>query len=185
VSNSSRQLRDKLDALVQAALGEANMPDAFFHGEKHWRRVAQNGLRVLDSPGADALVVFLFALFHDSMRENEGIDPDHGIRGRVLGVELIPNHLDVSESQLAAFEEACDHHTDGMVSEDPTVGVCWDSDRLDLWRVSKRPRPEFMSTPAARDEDTIEWAMTNLDIEPPSWSEVTQQTVQAQVAFKP
>jgi uncharacterized protein len=166
---------------VQDALGKATVAAAFhYHGQKHWRRVAQNSFRLLDStPGADALVVFLFALFHDSMRENEGKDPDHGIRGRMLGVKLIPNHLDISASQRAAFGEACDHHTDGNLSEDPTVAVCWDSDRLDLWRVGKQPSPHLMSTRAAREQGTIDWAMANLDVVPQSWSELAQQAARA------
>lgn len=41
--------------------------------------MAAAGLTLLDStPDADPLVVLLFALFHDSMRESDGHDPEHG-----------------------------------------------------------------------------------------------------------
>ena len=57
---------------------------------------------------------------------------------------------------LLAF--ACEEHTNGGVGSDPTVGVCWDADRLNLWRVGIRPNPQFLSTQAARSEERIAWA---------------------------
>jgi uncharacterized protein len=178
--HSFQPLADQLDALVHDALAAANMPDAFYHGQKHWRRVAQNGLRLFDAAReADPLVVFFFALFHDSMRENEGRDPGHGIRGRRLGVELIPQHLDIPDVQLTMFQEACDRHTDGELSDEATIAVCWDSDRLDLWRVGKEPRPQFMSTAIARRKEIIAWARSNCDMSPPSWPELAQVTARA------
>lgn len=57
---------------------------------------------------------------------------------------------------LLAF--ACEEHTNGGISPDPTVGVCWDADRLNLWRVGIRPNPRFRSTEAARSEERIAWA---------------------------
>ena len=38
------------------------------------------------------------------------------------------------------------HHTGGKVSEDPTIGACWDSERLDLGRVGIIPVGTMMST---------------------------------------
>jgi uncharacterized protein len=58
------------------------------HGPDHWKRVEQNGLMLAASSGADAVVVRLFALFHDSKRENEFSDPDHGRRGAAYAREL-------------------------------------------------------------------------------------------------
>jgi uncharacterized protein len=171
---------DRLDGLVEEALERATMPNAYFHGQRHWRRVARIGLWLRDPvTEADPLVLFLFALFHDSMRKNEDKDPGHGIRGRILGEELIPNHLGISDAQQAAFKEACDHHTDGKLSEDPSIAVCWDADRLDLWRVGKEPSPRFMSTPVAAKESTIEWTGSIVGVEPPSWKELAQQAAGA------
>jgi hypothetical protein len=53
---------------------------------------------------------------------------------------------------------ACEEHTNGDVSSDPTVGVCWDADRSKLWRVAIRPDPRWLSTKAARSEECIGWA---------------------------
>ncbi|MBB5033033.1 HD domain-containing protein [Prosthecobacter vanneervenii] len=51
------------------------------HGPDHWRRVERNGCILAARTGAKVHVVRLFALFHDSRRENEGWDPGHGERG--------------------------------------------------------------------------------------------------------
>ncbi|MCA9794566.1 MAG: hypothetical protein KC910_22315, partial [Candidatus Eremiobacteraeota bacterium] len=41
-------------------------------------------------------------------------------------------------------------HEKGRVSQDPTIGACWDADRLDLDRVGKAPDPDLMSTPTGK-----------------------------------
>ncbi|HEX2864161.1 MAG TPA: hypothetical protein VHN99_06310, partial [Deinococcales bacterium] len=64
----------------------------------------------------------------------------------------------LSDAQLARLLEAVDGHTRGRLSADPTVGTCWDADRLDLMRVGRRPDPRFLSTEAARRPDLIDWA---------------------------
>jgi uncharacterized protein len=46
--------------------------------------------------------------------------------------------------------EALTYHADGLVSEHPTIGCCWDADRLDLPRCGIRVDPVMLSTPAAR-----------------------------------
>jgi uncharacterized protein len=55
------------------------------------------------------------------------------------------------------LEFACEEHTNGNVSSHPTIGVCWDSVRLNLWRVGIRPDPRWLSTEAARSEERIGW----------------------------
>jgi len=37
------------------------------------------------------------------------------------------------------------------MSDDVTIGTCWDADRLDLGRVSIKPEAKHMSTAYARD----------------------------------
>ena len=37
------------------------------------------------------------------------------------------------------------------MSEHPTIGTCWDADRLDLGRVGIVPQPKFMSTAFAKE----------------------------------
>ncbi len=46
-------------------------------------------------------------------------------------------------------------------SEDPTVGVCFDADRLDLGRVDVEPDPELMSTDAGRRRAVTHYRSAN------------------------
>src|SRR4051794_424297 len=78
--------------LLEAVLAASTASGSSLHGLEHWRRVGQNGLALAaETDGVDAEVVLLFALFHDSMRLNDGHDPDHGSRGSQLAHDL--SHL--------------------------------------------------------------------------------------------
>jgi uncharacterized protein len=145
--------------LVAAVLERSTGKDSSLHGEEHWRRVAAAGLALLpETPAADPAVVFLFALFHDSMRFNDGHDPLHGPRGAALARELRGGAFDLEDAEMGLLGFACEEHTNGGVGRDATVGVCWDADRLNLWRVGIRPDPRLLSTGAARNGGRIAWA---------------------------
>ena len=120
-------------------------------------------------PGVDGLVLLLFAMIHDSQRRNDGHDPQHGARAaRFAGA-----FADLLEpAQLDVLVEACRDHAGGRVSSDPTIGVCFDADRLNLWRVGIAPSAAFLSTAVAREPRTIAWA-SGLQATPvPSWDEL-------------
>ena len=122
------------------------------HGPSHWRRVLRNGLLLAVRTGADTAVVRMFAVFHDSRRVNDMTDPDHGARGAQYAAEARAAGLfTLSDAQFARLHEACVGHTDGFHHVDPTVGTCWDADRLDLGRCGMIPDAKFMSTPFARE----------------------------------
>jgi len=116
------------------------------HGPAHWRRVEQNGLLLAQRTGADITVVKLFALFHDSMRINEGTDDGHGARGALYATELRGNLFTLDGARFALLRDACIGHTDEHHSDHPTIGTCWDADRLDLGRVGIIPDEAYMST---------------------------------------
>lgn len=144
-----------LELVLQHATSEASM----LHGVGHWQRVALAAdLLARDVPGANPWVAFLFAVVHDALRLSDGSDPDHGSRAaalvRTLGGEALA--LDVRELELLAA--ACEGHAEGATTPDPAIGLCWDADRLNLWRVGVVPRPDLLSTDAARRPATIEWA---------------------------
>ena len=136
--------------ILEAVLARSTSHSSSLHGLAHWERVCENGVALAGATdGADPEVVGLFALFHDSMRVNDGRDPDHGRRGSALARELA-GLLPLEQWQLEQLTTACDGHTDGFVSDDPTVGACWDADRLDLPRVGIQPTARLLSTVAAR-----------------------------------
>jgi len=116
------------------------------HGPTHWRRVERNGLYIAEKNGAIVDVVSLFALFHDSRRENEDEDEGHGERGADFAASLRGVMFDLPDAYFDLLYYACARHTDGLISDHPTIGACWDADRLDLGRVGIKPSAEFMST---------------------------------------
>jgi uncharacterized protein len=157
---------------VNAVLERSTGKDSFIHGESHWQRVAAAGLALLpEVPGADPALVFLFALFHDSMRLNDNYDPLHGSRGAALARELRDEAFDLDDAEMDLLAFACEEHTNGGSGPDPTVGVCWDADRLNLWRVGIIPDSRFLSTEAARSEERIAWAR-GLQQEHFAWKEL-------------
>lgn len=122
---------------------------SFDHGPSHWGRVRENARRLgVKTTGCDFLVVEYFVLFHDMMREDEFHDPEHGLRGAQLAQRLGVEEI-LDGHQWGLFWDACVQHDMGQISDDPTIGVCWDADRLDLGRVGITPSARFMSTEAA------------------------------------
>ena len=122
-----------------------------FHGEDHWREVAAIGLELADETvDCDRQVIVLFALLHDAMRIGDDRDPDHGPRAAALVAELGLTALGVDSRQAELVQRACRDHTGGTLSADPTIGVCWDADRLTLGRVGIEPQARYFSTAAGR-----------------------------------
>jgi len=147
------------DRLISTVLAGATHKESVFHGVAHWQRVAWTGYSLLNEvPEADPAVVFLFGLIHDSKRENDDLDPEHGVRSAAFARQLASRVFRLPGDRLRLLADACHRHADGELSEDPTIGVCWDADRLNLWRVGIRPDPRFLSTDAAKSESRIEWA---------------------------
>jgi uncharacterized protein len=149
-----------LTAIVAEILLGYALPPRGFHGVVHWARVLENGLRLAESTGANATVVQLFAVFHDSRRENEGTDPAHGRRGADLAAELRGRLFELPDAEFEALYRACEWHTEGRTDPDATVLTCWDADRLDLGRVGIVPSPKYLCTTAARSPRLIDWAHT-------------------------
>jgi uncharacterized protein len=147
------------ERLIAEVMERNTHPGSSLHGEPHWQRVAWTGLHLApEVPGCDPRIVFLFALFHDSQRQNDDWDPEHGARAALLASFMHGEHFRLEPERLDLLRYACHHHAHGRISDDPTVGVCWDADRLNLWRVGMRPDPKYLSTEAARRPGRIEWA---------------------------
>ena len=138
--------------LVKRVVSEFALDLNSVHGPAHWMRVRRNGLLLAQHTGANTRVVELFALFHDSCRENDWTDPDHGPRGGDFAAYLFyeEHALNCSEEELQMLITACDGHTHGGVHDDATIGTCWDSDRLDLPRVGIEVDPGLLCTDVAK-----------------------------------
>jgi uncharacterized protein len=144
--------------LIKAILDQYQLPIFGVHGISHWARVYENGMRVAQETGASIPVVQLFAVFHDSRRQNEAIDPGHGGRGAELAKEFRGLHYELPDDDFDLLIKACVKHTDGLREGDITLQTCWDADRLDLARVRIMPEPRFLCTLYAQGEDVISWA---------------------------
>jgi uncharacterized protein len=128
------------------------------HGAPHWARVRVNGLAIASMNGARTDVIQLFSFLHDSCRDNEGFDPDHGRRAVDFARSLRGSVFDIDNSGFDLLVQACaDHSKDGLVG-DITVQTCWDADRLDLWRVGIETDPRRLATEAARNPSIFEGA---------------------------
>jgi uncharacterized protein len=150
-----------LDLLLSQLDEHAPLRTSFHHGDLHWQAVAHAGLELAaEVDGCDREIVFLFALFHDAQRENEWDDPGHGARGAKLARRLHGQAFTLPERRLTLLCDACEGHTDVPRSDDPTVGVCFDADRLNLWRVGTVPDPAYLSTGPARSRERISHAAT-------------------------
>jgi uncharacterized protein len=121
------------------------------HGPQHWQQVESFGLKIAPLSGADLTVVRLFALLHDSCRRSDAADPDHGPRAAGMLERIVPSVFALDRERLDLLQHAIHDHTRGRTSLDPTIGTCWDADRLDIGRAGITPSPHYMSTAAGKE----------------------------------
>ena len=121
------------------------------HGISHWERVELNGL-LLATPECDVTVIRLFAYLHDSCREDDSYDEEHGPRAAKMLEGLRKTLLkDLSDQQFETLQEACRLHTSTHRTGNPTIDACFDADRLDLGRVGITPDPNKMATAKGKE----------------------------------
>jgi uncharacterized protein len=162
-----------LRELVDTVLPRAWRRESPVHGDEHWRCVISTGMALAaETPRADARLAFVFGLLHDTRRENEHRDPEHGPRAAAFARELHgEGALPASPRELELLARALELHSDGLVADDPTTAVCWDADRLHLPRVGITPDPARYSTPLALSDEWAAQAAAERQA-PPSWDEV-------------
>lgn len=131
------------DLFRQRVIAQFRLGQHSAHFVDHWDRVAAYGAFLGARNGADLEVVRLFALLHDSQRFEEGADPEHGPRAALYASEMCTF---LQPDQLLKLMLACRDHDRGRTHDDPTIGACWDADRLDLDRVCINCDPAYMST---------------------------------------
>ncbi len=144
--------------LIKTILSGYKLPWDGIHGITHWARVIENGFRIAEQNGADPEIVALFAVFHDCRRQNESRDNGHGKKGADFAYTLKGNLLTLSDYKFDLLYYACSHHTEGETKGDITVRTCWDSDRLDLYRVDIKADPDKLCTEEAKNPEILAWA---------------------------
>jgi uncharacterized protein len=171
---------DRWNRIEAAVTARATSLASTLHGPRHWRAVARVGIELAARvPGADLELVALFALLHDAQRWTDGHDPEHGARAATLAGELHERGvLDLAPDRLGLSRHACTLHADGQTSADPTVGVCWDADRLNLWRVGITPARRLLSTAAARAPALLDWSR-DVHARDRSWEDLAERVHRA------
>lgn len=140
-----------LDGLLAHVLANATNLSSRLHGENHWLRVTKVGLELTKQvPDCDLTVIFLFGLLHDTQRLCDGHDPQHGERASHFVQRMNNGVFLLADEQLKILAYALHEHDTGKISDDPTIGICWDADRLNLWRIGRVPRQPFLSTDPAK-----------------------------------
>lgn len=122
------------------------------HGLSHWQRVERNGILLSINNGCirediNIKVVRFFAYLHDKCRMNDWADIEHGVRSADMLPTIRDTILkDLTDEEVSLLEKACRYHTTKHRTENPTIDICFDADRLDLGRVGIIPNPERMAT---------------------------------------
>jgi uncharacterized protein len=138
-----------------------------FHGPDHWARVHRHALMLARASGIDPLLPCLFAWVHDSHREDDGLDPEHGPRAAQFILERRRDLFGfLSDDQVEHLRHACQLHSNGIVHGPASAQVSWDADRLDLWRVGVRPDPRYLCTDFAKVPEVIQNASIWLQDDP-------------------
>ena len=140
----------KYDQLLACVIDNLVISPSSIHGPKHWQRVEKYGLYLAKKTGANRNVVRLFAIFHDCKRINDGIDKEHGLRGAQFAKLLRNKYFGLNDHLFNLLYQACKDHTDITFHEDPTIGTCWDADRLDLNRIGTQTKVSFLNTEIAK-----------------------------------
>ncbi len=141
---------DRVELLRAVEVHYGPSAHSSIHGVSHWTKVEENGLFIAPYSGADTMVVTLFAWFHDSCRVNDDVDHGHGNRAAEFAATQRGVIYQIDDHSFQLLLEALREHTGGRVTEEATIGTCWDADRLDLTRVGDVLNPKFMSTEKGR-----------------------------------
>ena len=141
-------------------------PNDNIHGLEHWQRVERN-VQLLSTPNTNILVARLFAYFHDACRlecvnrpqfsesssnveklkQERQHEAEHGIKAAKLVKSLRNSLLDsLSDEEVEMLAKACELHTTTLRTDNPTIDICFDADRLDLWRCGIIPSSYKMAT---------------------------------------
>lgn len=147
VQHGAMILKDRLNAFLRHHF---RLDWDGIHGAAHWARVLRYGRHLAEGSGADDEVIMLFALLHDSCREDDNADPGHGPRAALLVRELNGHLFRISREQEELLVTAVEGHSRGGIGDDLSVRICWDADRLDLGRLGMAVRAHKLGTPRAQ-----------------------------------
>ncbi len=147
------------------------------HGYEHWIRVIQNGLAIAKNIDGNEKIVIAFGFFHDVERITDGDDPEHGFRGGEFAKKY-KNRLGLTESEFDKLYNACEGHNYRKHTTDKDIGMCWDADRLDLYRDKIIPDPDFLNSDYSRSDMAIYPAMRRSWVPIKEWAQEIMKDIE-------
>jgi uncharacterized protein len=138
--------------LLRTIIDKFYLKDSYIHGVPHWSRVFYYGHHLSEDSYKHKENIAYFSIFHDSRRFNDGEDPEHGLRGADFFREF-DKIIHIPNEQKEIIYEACKVHNYLKQSDDLSVGLCLDSDRLDLWRVGIEPNDDYLHLDLSKTDE--------------------------------
>ena len=137
--------------VLKKIIDEFYIKNSFIHGSPHWSRVFYYGHLLSELNDYDKENIAFFSIFHDSKRINDGDDPQHGLRGAEF-FRTFDKIIQIKPEQKEIIYESCKVHNYLKQADSLEVGLCLDSDRLDLWRVGISPNDEYLHLKQAKTD---------------------------------
>jgi len=127
-----------------------------YHGIYHWQRVFLNTQKLAKYYNVQSEVFELFSILHDSKRENEHLDINHGKRASEFVKKLIEEkYIKLNTRDEEQLIYACANHTKPDVTNpfynDIIVQICFDADKMDIGRVGIVPDEKYFLTQYAKE----------------------------------
>lgn len=154
---------------VQQGATHASSP---LHGDKHWRAVAAAGIEIAGNNFEQRAVALAFGMIHDCQRLNDDWDPEHGLRAASWASRSQQLAGLIGKEGRNLVSQACLDHENGFTSNDETIGLCWDADRINLWRVGVCPDQRFFSVLSGSAFEQMSVKYIDAWHRPPDWGEL-------------
>lgn len=139
------------------------------HGDKHWRAVAAAGIEIAGNDFERRAVALAFGMIHDSQRLNDCWDPEHGLRAALWAMKSRSLAGLIGTESRDLVSRACLDHEKGGISTERSIGICWDADRINLWRVGICPDPSFFSVLRGSVFEIMSRKYFDAHHQPPEW----------------
>lgn len=134
------------------------------HAYPHWQRVYMNAKELCDFYGVSPNIAKYFAIFHDAARENDMRNEHHGYDATLLA-DTVRSKIHLNKTEYEILKYTIENHTTAMPDSHENAElitkICWDSDRLDLVRLSIDVSDEYLFTDFAKTPYMKQFAADN------------------------
>lgn len=139
--------------VMKQVMNEFHLKNSVIHGISHWSRVFYYGATLSKIHNIDLEIIAYFSIFHDSKRMLEDDEPEHGPSAAEFFKKL-DSIIFIKPENKEIIYEACRTHNLVDSTDIKEIGVCYDADRLDLWRVSLEPSDKYLHFDISKQNET-------------------------------